>query len=125
MISITLLCLAIDYINNILYLNVMNLLSMTWSFHCTNIAILLDTIYICLDLQVHFHRSSVTEPEGSPWLYVDTKSSIANAGLLSGTNKVYSDSGNLLASGGSQCLFVPFETKKEAQHLKKHLTINR
>jgi acyl-CoA thioesterase-2 len=54
-----------------------------------------------LDLNVAFHRPTSTEP----WLLCDSAAPLSTAGLLPWTARVWSTSGQLLASGGGQCLY--------------------
>jgi acyl-CoA thioesterase II len=55
-----------------------------------------------LDLTVWFHA-----PTPSDWLLVDARADVAEAGLIGGTARVWSEQGALIASGGSQLLCMP------------------
>lgn len=50
-----------------------------------------------LDLHIQFHRSA----EASDWLLVDAEAPIAREGLIGTTLKLWSENGELVASGGS------------------------
>ncbi len=56
-----------------------------------------------LDLNVAFHRST----SDHEWLLCDGVAPVSTAGLFGWTGKVWSDAGQLLASGGGQCLYRP------------------
>ena len=56
-----------------------------------------------LDLTVWFHDAA---PE-SQWQLAEARADVAAHALLAGTVRVWSETGKLVASGGSQCLFVP------------------
>jgi len=56
-----------------------------------------------LDVMVWFHRAVPREP----WLLVDQVSPIGDAGLIGCLGRVWSSSGKLVASGGSQLLCIP------------------
>lgn len=54
-----------------------------------------------LDLNVAFHRPTA----GEPWLLCDGVAPLSTGGLLPWNAKVWSTEGQLLASGGGQCLY--------------------
>jgi len=54
-----------------------------------------------LDLNVAFHRP----PAGEDWLLCDGVAPLSTAGLFGWTARVWSQGGNLHASGGGQCLY--------------------
>jgi acyl-CoA thioesterase-2 len=54
-----------------------------------------------LDLNVAFHRRTA----GEEWLLCDGSAPLSTAGLLPWTARVWSTSGQLMASGGGQCLY--------------------
>lgn len=56
-----------------------------------------------LDLSVWFHHAA---PE-SHWQLVDANAGFSGHALLNGFAQVWSEQGELVASGGGQCLFVP------------------
>ncbi len=56
-----------------------------------------------LDCTVWFHRSA----PGCAWLLADQVSPTASGGLIGTVGRVWSESGELLASGGSQLLCIP------------------
>jgi acyl-CoA thioesterase-2 len=56
-----------------------------------------------LDVSAWFHR---LDPQ-SDWLLSEHESSIAHAGLMAASGRVFSQAGRLLASGGSQLMCIP------------------
>lgn len=56
-----------------------------------------------LDVSVQFHQRAA----GSEWLLCDTRAPIANGGLIGSQAQVWSQDGQLIASGGSQLLCRP------------------
>ncbi len=62
-----------------------------------------DFIAPSLDLTAQFHRAS---PE-SPWLFCDAHAPLGEAGLISGSARIFDIEGRLVASGGSQLMCVP------------------
>ncbi len=56
-----------------------------------------------LDVSVWFHRAA----PGSDWLLADHDCPVAEAGLMGTLGRVWSSSGELLASGGAQLMCVP------------------
>jgi acyl-CoA thioesterase II len=57
-----------------------------------------------LDLTVWFHDVTAC----SEWLLLDSTSPTAQCGVIHGTGSVWSADGRLIASGGGNCLVVPF-----------------
>jgi acyl-CoA thioesterase len=78
--------------------------TMSWPAHCRAYRDQ-EITYIApsLDLNVHFHGA---EPE-SEFLLVDATAPVASGGLICGRADVWSTSGRLLASGGSQLFCRP------------------
>lgn len=64
-----------------------------------------DHVAPSLDLTVWFHDAA---PE-SQWQLAEARADVAAQALLAGTVRIWSESGKLVASGGSQCLFVPIK----------------
>ena len=56
-----------------------------------------------LDLHVRFHRPA----HDSEWLLVEARADVATAGLIGFHNRVWSEDGRLVASGGGQLLCRP------------------
>jgi acyl-CoA thioesterase len=56
-----------------------------------------------LDVTVWFHDT----PRDGGWLLMDVHTGTANAGLIHGLARVWSEDGRLLATGGSQLLVTP------------------
>lgn len=56
-----------------------------------------------IDVAVNFHRSAPAEE----WILVDAKSHFAGEGLVSGTSRLWTEDGRLLASGMQQMLCRP------------------
>lgn len=74
-----------------------------WASHNRGLSQLPDYVAPSLDLTVWFHQ---TVPS-SDWQLIEARSDLTAEALLSGTAKVWSKDGRLIASGGGQCLVVP------------------
>jgi acyl-CoA thioesterase II len=64
-----------------------------------------DSGYVApsLDVTVHFHRAA----PASEWLFCDAAAPVARDGLIGGQAHIWSEDGQLLASGGGQLLCRP------------------
>lgn len=78
--------------------------TMVWPANCRAYAEE-EIVYIApsLDVNVHFHAA---EPD-SDWLLIDATAPVASGGLICGRADIWSASGRLLASGGSQLFCRP------------------
>lgn len=76
-----------------------------WASHNRGLSNLPDYVAPSLDLTVWFHQAIPS----SDWQLVEARSDLTAEALLSGTAKVWSIDGRLIASGGGQCLIVPLK----------------
>ena len=79
-----------------------------WAAHNRGLNAVPTYVAPSLDLTVWFH-GAVPEDE---WQLVEARADIAGEGLLAGSARVWSRSGQLVASGGGQCLIVPLAQGK-------------
>ncbi|MDP8913112.1 MAG: thioesterase family protein [Pseudomonadota bacterium] len=57
-----------------------------------------------LDLTIAFHDAAIL----SDWLLLDAESEVAITGIVHATGRVWTTDGRLVATGGGNCLVVPF-----------------
>ncbi|MEO0499447.1 MAG: thioesterase family protein [Pseudomonadota bacterium] len=74
-----------------------------WPAHVRSIAGTPPYVAPSLDLCVWFHSAVPS----SPWQLIEARADVIGDSLLSGTARAWSEDGQLIASGGSQCLVVP------------------
>lgn len=77
-----------------------------WPAHNRGVAQIPSYVAPSLDLTVWFHSAA---PKSS-WQLVEARSDIMGDALLSGTARLWSSDGKLIASGGSQCLVLPLKS---------------
>jgi acyl-CoA thioesterase II len=76
-----------------------------WRAYSRGLSELPDHVAPSLDLTVWFHDAA----PASPWQLVEARADFARHALLGGSARVWSIDGQLVATGGSQCLFVPMK----------------